>query len=295
MWLHGQGFPKGRSQLKPAWEPICVAYKPGGPRALQIDECKIPTADELQCGASGLLSHIRDGKCYPNGRDGEVSADRRYIDKGATNFAAKPRRRIGSPQWGGPMKRLSGAPGQEGKIVERQPPAEGGRWPANVCHDGSAEVTEVFAEFDAPGQFAAVNGTEPSPAMGRSGIYGHMARRAVAVPRDDSGSPARFFYCAKADAEDRWGSKHPTVKPIELMKWLVPLVTPKGGLLLDLFAGSGTTAVAALATERHAILIEKESDYVTDIYERLAFYQGQGRHSLAVKNRNRRETKGSLL
>ena len=54
----------------------------------------------------------------------------------------------------------------------------------------------------------------------------------------------RFWYSSKAGSEDRFGSRHPTVKPIDLMKWLVALVTPKDGLVLDPFAGSGTTGVA---------------------------------------------------
>jgi hypothetical protein len=97
----------------------------------------------------------------------------------------------------------------------------------------------------------------------------------------------RFHYAAKADKQDRWGSRHPTVKPVELMKWLVALVTPPGGLVLDPFAGSGTTGIAALATGRDCILIEREEQYIADIRERLAFYEGGGTHSVQAKNRNR--------
>jgi site-specific DNA-methyltransferase (adenine-specific) len=75
----------------------------------------------------------------------------------------------------------------------------------------------------------------------------------------------------------------------------VQLVCPPGGLFLDPFAGSGTAGVAALATGRNAILIEQDEGYVADIRERLAHYAGDGRHSLASKNRNRRETVGTLL
>ena len=56
----------------------------------------------------------------------------------------------------------------------------------------------------------------------------------------DSGAP-RIFYTAKADKADRLGSKHPTVKPVDLMRYLVRLVTPPGGHVLDPFGGSGTT------------------------------------------------------
>lgn len=98
--------------------------------------------------------------------------------------------------------------------------ATGGRWPANLIHDGSEEVLAGF-------------------------------------PFEKSGSAARFFYCAKASKADRdeglglsGGSArlniHPTVKPTALMRYLCRLVTPPGGLILDPFAGSGSTGKAAL-------------------------------------------------
>jgi site-specific DNA-methyltransferase (adenine-specific) len=77
--------------------------------------------------------------------------------------------------------------------------------------------------------------------------------------------------------------------------WLVPLVTPKDGLVLDCFAGSGTTGIAALATGRNAILVEKEAEYISDIRERMSFYEGEGRHSIVAKSRNAREPIGTLL
>jgi site-specific DNA-methyltransferase (adenine-specific) len=277
MWLHGQGFPKGKTQLKPAWEPICLAYKPGGKRSLQIDECRIPTGDGTE----------------PRNRwDGQASAERRYTEKGSTNFAAKPGRRIGRPLRVGDYKETNSSV-YSGQAVGG---TTLGRWPANVCHDGSDSVMAVFATFNAPGQQYAVRGTEPSRRLGANGIYFQAGSdRSEHQPVGDEGSPARFYYCAKADAEDRWGSKHPTVKPVELLKWLVPLFTPKGGLVIDAFAGSGTMGIAAMATGRDCILIEREADYIADIRERLAFYEGHERHSLVSKNRNRREVRGTLL
>ena len=114
-------------------------------------------------------------------------------------------------------------------------------------------------------------------------------------PRGDSGSAARYFYAAKADKEDRFGSRHPTVKPIDLMRWLTRLVTPPEGLVLDPFAGSGTTGVACLAEGFRAILCEREEAYLADIRERLAYYEGDGRHSMSVKGRARVAPAGSLL
>ena len=83
------------------------------------------------------------------------------------------------------------------------------------------------------------------------------------------GEQGRFFYTAKADADDRIGSKHPTVKPVDLMQWLVRLVVPKGGKVLDLFAGTGTTGEAAWREGMNAVLIEREPVYAEDIARRM--------------------------
>lgn len=108
-----------------------------------------------------------------------------------------------------------------------------GRHPANVLHDGSEEV-------------------------------------GGALPSDGGGSSSRFFYSAKADAEDRLGSKHPTVKPVDLMQWLCRLMVPPGGTLLDPFAGTGTTGAAAWREGVNAVLIEREAEFRADIARRMA-------------------------
>ena len=82
-------------------------------------------------------------------------------------------------------------------------------------------------------------------------------------------SAARFFYRAKANAEDRNGSKHPTVKPVALIRYLCRLLTPPGGTVLDPFAGSGTTGAAAVAEGMSSLLCEREQEYVDDIRRRL--------------------------
>lgn len=89
-----------------------------------------------------------------------------------------------------------------------------GRWPANVIHDGSEEVEEVF-------------------------------------PASAGGTAARYFYCAKPGRAERdlgttEGNKHPTVKPLALCAHLIKLVTPPGGVIVDLFMGSGSFGVAAV-------------------------------------------------
>lgn len=136
-----------------------------------------------------------------------------------------------------------------------------GRWPANLIHDGSDEVTELFPET-APAKSGGLSGADPGMWAGKSLWQrgGHD---------DAGGSAARFFYCAKADASERRNSKHPTVKPVALMRYLVRLVTPVGGIVLDPFGGSGSTAEAARLESCRYILIEREAEYCRDAAERL--------------------------
>ena len=133
-----------------------------------------------------------------------------------------------------------------------------GRWPANVIHDGSDEVLAAFPV--APGQSGVVTGREPSSKT--NNVYGQFDGRPATRPRGDSGSAARFFYCAKASRKDRGeGNTHPTVKPTELMRYLCRLVTPPGGTVLDPFMGSGSTGKAALREGFRFIGIEREPEY----------------------------------
>ena len=109
-----------------------------------------------------------------------------------------------------------------------------GRWPANLIHDGSDEVVELF-------------------------------------PNDGDSTSARFFYCPKADQSERGdGNNHPTVKPVDLMRYLVRLVTRECGTVLEPFGGSGTTAVACVHESCDCIIIERESQYVDIIKQRVA-------------------------
>ena len=141
-----------------------------------------------------------------------------------------------------------------------------GRWPANVITDGSDEVLAAFPP--APGQRGDLRGhttSRESP----NGIFGGFAPAHDHPARGDSGSAARFFYCAKASKADRAGSKHPTVKPVALIRYRCRLVTPPGGTILDPFAGSGTLAAAAHAEGFNAILVEREAEYIADIQRRI--------------------------
>jgi hypothetical protein len=165
-----------------------------------------------------------------------------------------------------------------------------GRFPANVIHDGSEEVVDIFPNVKA-GVAVRHNsggntfgGDNPKPPMEDIGY-------------SDSGSASRFFYCAKASKSERdngldnmeeknivafatangtsgkpsslseggntaYKNNHPTVKPVKLMQYLVRLVTPKDGTCLDPFMGSGTTGKACLLEGMNFIGIEKETEYL---------------------------------
>lgn len=259
-WVSGQGFPKahaaglegwqgwayGTQSMKPALEPIYFAQKPFGEKtgAANILKHGVGAINIDGCRAGGEDLSYRTTS-YREARSGEFSG------QAQTNFTT------GS------------------KTVT-------GRHPANLAHDGSDAVVALFP--DSKGQQGDVRGTEPSAKTKHA--YGEFEARTPAAARNDSGSAARFFnsfipdadpiiYHAKATKGDRAGSKHPTVKPIGLLRWLCRLITPPGGTVLDPFAGSGTTGAAALAEGFNAILIEKEDSYADDIRQRFNIIDGK--------------------
>lgn len=142
-----------------------------------------------------------------------------------------------------------------------------GRWPANVVHDGSDEVVGMFP-VTASGLLKTHHVMRESENVAMSGK--NYARSPKQDSFGDSGSAARFFYSAKASKHDRCGSRHPTVKPVNLMRWLVRLVTPPGGTVLDPFAGSGTTGLAARLEGFRSVMCEREAEYIDDIKRRMA-------------------------
>lgn len=112
-----------------------------------------------------------------------------------------------------------------------------GRYPANVAHDGSGQAV---AEF----------------------------------PLTSGLSAARYFYCGKSSPAERslngQCAPHPTAKPIQLMRWLVRLVSEPGGLILDPYMGSGSTGVAAKLEGRDFIGIEQDPEYFATAQQRIA-------------------------
>lgn len=240
MWLYGSGFPKSHNQkdewegwgtaLKPAHEPIVLARKP----------FKGTVAKNLNAHGCGALN----------------------IDGCRVKTGAPPP----AMTRGGFVNSYEAARSNWGAGDAYRPHTQG-RWPANICHDGSDEVVVGFP--DAPGQQRAVGPEHGAKAS--VNVYGDYGPRDTFTPRKDSGSAARFFYCAKASKKDRGeGNNHPTVKPVALMQWLCRLVTPPGGHILDPFMGSGSTGKAAVLEGFEFTGIEKSPDYVTIAEARIA-------------------------
>ena len=251
--------------LKPALEPITLARKPlagtvaenvlaHGTGALNIDGCRV----------GGMAS------------------------------PSVQRRQGGAPKMSASMYRDAAHNHDEKRYEESRPGELLGRWPANLIHDGSPEVLAGFPQ--AKGQQGALTGAEPSSKTANA--FGEFAGRAPSAPRGDTGSAARFFYCAKASESDReegiegiegigalrdsgrgsarHKNRHPTVKPTDLMRYLVRLVTPPGGVVLDPFMGSGSTGKASVLEGFSFIGIEREAEYFEIAESRISFAAKQG-------------------
>lgn len=240
-WLYGSGFPKSHNlkgdwegfgtALKPSWEPIIMARKP---------------------------------------LEGTVAANVLGHGTGALNIDGC---RVGAPE----DKRAAGtrsykagrlAGGLNGEGVLQQAPHDGlGRWPANTVLDE-----------DAAAILDAQSGVQTSRASNRglrySGRHGGLTQGEAELKpgtdgmrgHSDTGGASRFFYIAKASRRERDAglddrNPHPTVKPISLMRWLVRMVTPPEGTVLDPFTGSGTTGCAAALEGFEFIGIEREAEY----------------------------------
>ncbi len=275
-WIYGTGFPKslnvgeGRgTALKPAHEPICLARKP-----------VIGTvAQNVSTYGTGGLN----------------------ID--ATRIAAGDSDSTGRKNSGG--KGNGGVFGDSVKYDSESSPL--GRWPANVILDPGAA-----AELDAQSGTLKSGSMKAGTYAGRkSAVYSPDAGRPLETDIVSStGGASRFFYVAKpsrserdqgcealpeksgGEATDReddsigtqnpragagrtGGAKnyHPTVKPITLMRYLVRMVTPIGGAVLDPFTGSGTTGIAAVLEGRGFVGVEREPEYFEIAKSRLSSVQ----------------------
>lgn len=224
--------------LKPAYEPIVMARKP-----------------VEGTNAENVLTHGVGGINVDACRITMSDEDAAYIKERISGFNQ--------------TKSIGGNGAYSGGVVMDRSAAYDptkGRHPANLLHDGSAAAT---------GGFPITKSGELLPHHSRKGqsligTFQIRDRTGELTPSySDSGFASRFFYSAKADQDDRLGSKHPTVKPVDLMRYLVRLVTPPGGTVLDPFAGTGTTGEAAYREGFSAILIEREQEYRADIARRM--------------------------
>lgn len=254
MWVYGKAFPKstniGRAldkrniendlhylgtALKPAHEPIIMARKPFkgtlvdnvltyGTGALNIDGCRVSSDEDF--------SNVKpmDVTKLNTKRNDETEEE------------ARLRKKLGSQSVEEAMEKLKSL----------------GRWPANFIHDGSDVILEGFPD------------TASSSSSNKNKDGGDFPDNTIKLGLkkiqrngfDDSGSAARYFYCAKASKKDREeNNTHPTVKPTELMRYLCRLITPKNGIVLDPFMGSGSTGKAALLEGFSFIGIEMDEDY----------------------------------
>lgn len=254
MWIHGQGFPKSKNHLKPAWEPIVLARRPlagtvvanvleHGTGALNIDGCRVEAGQDYRdkCASVVGLDSNRNGDAY-----GEWTGER-------TDSAHSA-----------------------------------GRWPTNLLlthcgtcdEDGPCAPGCPVAELDRQSGVGRTNPPGSRSAGGQHGTYSPIgAQSKAAMPYyGDEGGASRFFpvfrYEAKASSAERPrlpdGTAHPTVKPLALMRWLVRLITPPGGTVLDPFGGTGTTGEAALIEGFRAVVIELDPVNVQLAAARLA-------------------------
>lgn len=232
--------------LKPAFEPIVVGRKP----------LAGTVADNWLAHRTGALNIDGCRTAFTSAADEAESKDKnRHAD-----FGTAPG---GNEVYG------------DFSMVERKNYDPPGRWPANVllAEDQAAALDRQS------GTTVSTPGT--NPALGRSaGILGSPSPRPDAgqpMGYDDQGGASRFFptfrYEAKAPTVERPRDgevSHPTVKPLDLMRWLVRLVTPPGGVVLEPFAGSGTTAEACVIEGFRCIAIEREATYLPLIVARLS-------------------------
>ena len=229
--------------LKPAWEPIILARKPidgtiannvleHGTGALNIDGCRVPHNEDLLIGRTEKSMRQSGGntKAFDSPCKHDEDWQKENIER---------------------MK------------LHLQKSNKLGRFPANLVHDGSDDVLELFPE------------TKPArrskQRSGKCGYTYYKNGKTVGTEHNDNGdSAARFFYCAKASKSDRGkDNDHPTVKPTELMRWLVRLVCHEGGVVLDPFMGSGSTAIACFDEGVNFVGIELNEHYAEIAESRL--------------------------
>ncbi len=230
MWLYGSGFPKS----------LNVAKAGGGESFNGWGTALKPAWEPIILAMKPL-----DGTFAGNAKRHGVAG--LAIDAGRIGAAGGTRKTS-------PGKRVSVSAYGNGLNGGGSAPIDAGRWPANLLLDeeAAAALDEQSDELSS-GTMAPTQTSGPSH-FGRGAVGGHVTGQTYG----DTGGASRFFYCAKTSRRERGeGNDHPTVKPQALMRYLCRLTkTPTAGVVLDPFAGSGSTLLAALAEGREAIGIE---------------------------------------
>ena len=289
--------------LRPSWEPIVVARKPltgtvvqnvltHSTGAINIDACRIPVADaDYARNASGDRGHAGNRS---RAMDFAMTAGRASdVGRWPPNLvlAHSPScQLLGTRQ----IKAITGTAagkmaGKNADVYGQYGGSDRAHEPTGYADTDGMETVEAWncipgcpvAEMDRQSG-ALTSGANPSRRSPDKvcDAYGEFAGQPECTPHRgaDSGGASRFFpvfrYQAKAGQDERPrladGTAHPTVKPVELMRWLVRLVTPRGGLALDPFAGSGTTAEACIIEGFRCVLIDKDPTAVALIRKRLS-------------------------
>jgi DNA modification methylase len=276
VWGYASGFPKSKASLKPAWEPIVMARKPGPLRMLAIDECRLPvSADDPMQSAVWTTRAGSEATILVN-------------PEGTKRSTAQPLGR-----W--PANIVLTATEDGRAIFDGGVEGVVGGGETSVSRGGNSTQIDVGSgryNWNAGKRDTTPDGIDPG--YGDSGTYSRFFlipksarsdREPVlgGLPERSEGDGttvrnARCEACGKvkfaADADrchcDKpvWKASslrqnvHPTVKPTDLMRHLVRLVTPTGGTVLDPFLGSGTTGLAAEMEGFAWIGIEREAEYV---------------------------------
>lgn len=277
--------------LKPAWEPIIVAMKPPDGTYAQ---------NALAYGVAGF--NIDGGRIPTNGNPRRVNVNTdgdeglfgmgSRLDAGYTNEGRWPANLLLTHT---PDCQLLGTREVKGSRIDKPCPApeiRGRKWgtiqqnrgPRGYGDENGMEIVEEWeCSEDCPVRLldeqsgdctsSRVNGNPNNPHHGLRHTptsYG-LADGKETKDYRDSGGASRFFYTGKASrAEKGYGNLHPTVKPLSLVRYLAKLTkTPSGGLVLDPFAGSGTTGLACQAENRPFIMIEQDEDSCQTMLSRL--------------------------
>ena len=263
MWLYGSGFPKSLNlgngwgtALKPAHEPIVMARKSlEGTNKQNMEKYGVGGINIDGCRIEGEVKHP------PNNPDFRDAAKQAMAKGGVDKLSfgqdrdapikRKTTNRKSRSKDGVWTDGNSGMKAEGSQFADADPK---GRFPANVMHGGLE--TEWAKYFYCPKVSKAERnqGLEDFPVKKSKGGGGTSNDTWY---EDDVNSASGKFGSEKAPSKNT----HPTVKPQELMKYLCRMVTPKGGTVLDIFMGSGSTGMAAKDEGFDFIGIERDKEY----------------------------------